>query len=102
MLDLKGKVAFVAGAGSNGEGWGNGRATAVLLARQGATVYGTDLSLEQAQETQRLVAQEGGACHVDACDVTRADAVARVVADCMQRFGRIDNLVNNVGLSQPG
>ena len=102
MLDLTGKVALVMGCGAVAQGWGNGRATAVLLARQGAKVYGTDLSLAQAEETQRLVAQEGGTCHVDACDVTRAEQVERVVADCIERFGRIDILVNNVGLSQPG
>lgn len=102
MLDLTGKVALVMGCGAVAQGWGNGRATAVLLARQGAVVYGTDLSLEQAQETQRLIAQEGGQCHVQACDVTRSDQVAQVVTDCIARHGRIDILVNNVGLSQPG
>ncbi len=48
MLDLKGKVAFISGAGTVGPGWGNGKATAVLFARQGAKVYGTDINLEAA------------------------------------------------------
>lgn len=102
MLDLTGKVALVMGCGSVAEGWGNGRATAALLARQGARVYGTDLKLENAQVTQKAVEAEGHAIHVEACDVTRAEEVFRVVDDCLARFGRIDILVNNVGLSQPG
>ena len=102
MLDLSNKVALVMGCGAVAKGWGNGRATAVLLARQGAKVYGTDISLGQAQETRELIAQEGGECHVSTCDVTQSDQVAATVADCIQRFGRIDILVNNVGVSQPG
>lgn len=102
MLDLKGKVALVMGCGSVAAGWGNGRATAVLLARQGAVVYGTDLLLENAQVTQEAIASEGGRAYVAPCDSTRALDVERVVNDCMARFGRIDILVNNVGLSQPG
>ena len=60
MLDFKGKVAFVAGAGSVGPGWGNGKAVAVLLARQGAKVYGTDLRAEAVDETRRIIEGEGG------------------------------------------
>ncbi|XAH25587.1 SDR family NAD(P)-dependent oxidoreductase [Xylophilus sp. GW821-FHT01B05] len=102
MLDLNGKVALVMGCGSVAEGWGNGRATAVLLARQGARVYGTDLQAANAQTTHAAITAEGGTAHVAACDVTRAADVQRVVDDCLARFGRIDILVNNVGLSQPG
>ena len=102
MLDLHNKVALVMGCGAVAKGWGNGRATAVLLARQGAKVYGTDIALEPAQETQSIIAQEGGECHVAACDVTQSAQVAVVVEDCLARYGRIDILVNNVGLSQPG
>src|SRR5690606_24003763 len=65
MLDLTGKVALVMGCGSVAEGWGNGRATAALLARQGAKVYGTDLKLENAQVTQKAVEAEGNAIHVE-------------------------------------
>ena len=60
MLDLIGKVAFIAGAGSVGEGWGNGKATAVLMARQGAKVYGTDLNPAAHAETQAIIEAEGG------------------------------------------
>ncbi|MDX2204744.1 MAG: SDR family NAD(P)-dependent oxidoreductase [Hyphomicrobiaceae bacterium] len=102
MLRLDGKVAFVSGAGSVGEGWGNGKATAVLLARQGARVYGTDIREEAVAETRALVAAEGGTCEVAACDMTDADAVAACVEDCRAKFGCIDILVNNVGGSAPG
>lgn len=102
MHDLTGKVAFISGAGSVGEGWGNGKATAVLLARQGATIYGTDISLAAAEETRALIAAEGGTAHAAAVDMTKAQEVEAAVADCLARFGRIDILVNNVGGSAPG
>ena len=102
MLRLDGKVAFVSGAGSVAEGWGNGRATATLLARQGAKVYGTDIRLDAAEETRGIIRQEGGICEVSACDMTTAADVAATVADCLAKFGRIDILVNNVGGSVPG
>lgn len=102
MHDLTGKVAFISGAGSVGEGWGNGKATAVLLARQGATIYGTDISLAAAEETRALIAAEGGTAHAEAVDMTKAQEVEAAVADCLARFGRIDILVNNVGGSAPG
>jgi NAD(P)-dependent dehydrogenase (short-subunit alcohol dehydrogenase family) len=102
MLRLDGKVAFVSGAGSVGEGWGNGKATAVLLARQGALVYGTDLREEAASETRNIVRREGGTCEVRTCDMTRGPDVEAAVTDCFEQFGRIDILVNNVGGSAPG
>lgn len=104
MLDLTGKVAFVAGAGSNGEGWGNGRATAVLMARQGAKVFGTDLHADALAGTTRAMEAEGlGDNWACACaDMTRGDQVKAAVDDCLARFGRIDILVNNIGGSAPG
>jgi len=102
MLDLTGKVAFISGAGSVGEGWGNGKATAVLMARQGAKVYGTDLNPEAHAETARLIAAEGGTCAMRTVNMTVAAEVEAAVADCVARFGRIDILVNNVGGSAPG
>ena len=102
MLDLKGKIAFVAGAGTVGAGWGNGKATAVLLARQGATVFGTDLHPQAVEDTQKIIAEEGGRCAVQACDMTDSAAVKTAVDACVQQFGRIDILVNNVGGSAPG
>ena len=102
MLDLSGKVAFVAGAGSVGEGWGNGKATAVLLARQGAKVYGVDLNPAAVAETRAIIEGEGGACATRAVNMTVAAEVEAAVEDCLARFGRIDILVNNVGGSAPG
>ena len=105
MLRLDGKVAFVAGAGSVGEpgGIGNGKATAILLARQGAKVFGTDLNLAAAEETRAMIEKEGGSCAVRQADMTDSEAVKAAVADCLARFGgRIDILVNNVGGSAPG
>src|ERR1700716_1650862 len=97
MLDLKGKIAFVAGAGSVGPGWGNGKATAVLLARQGASMFATDLNEAAANETRDIIGKEGGVCAVHRCNMIVAAEVQRAVEACMQRFGRIDILVNNAG-----
>ena len=102
MLRLDKIVALVTGCGTVGEGWGNGKAIAVLLARQGASVYGCDLNLKAAQGTCELIQAEGGACEVQTCDVTNAAAVKALVDSCMARFGRIDILINNVGRSEPG
>jgi NAD(P)-dependent dehydrogenase (short-subunit alcohol dehydrogenase family) len=102
MLRLDGKVALVTGCGSIGPGWGNGKAIAVLLARQGASVYGCDLNLQAAQATRQLILDEGGQAEVQAADVTNDGAVSQLVEACLQRFGRIDILVNNVGRSEPG
>lgn len=102
MLRLDGKVALVTGCGSIGAGWGNGKAIAVLLARQGAKVYGCDLQLGLAQATCQLIRDEGGVAEVQAADVTQAEQVGQLVQACLERFGRIDILVNNVGRSEPG
>ena len=102
MLRLDGKIALVTGCGTVGEGWGNGKATAVLLARQGASVFGCDLNLEAAQATRDLILKEGGMAEVQASDVTKAAEVKALVDACLARFGRIDILVNNVGRSEPG
>ncbi|MFM0222990.1 SDR family NAD(P)-dependent oxidoreductase [Paraburkholderia dipogonis] len=103
MHDLSGKVAFVTGAGSAGEGWGNGKATAVLLARQGANVYGVDISAEALASTSAIMEQEGHSnWAARACNMMVSTAVKAAVDDCLARFGRIDILVNNVGGSAPG
>jgi NAD(P)-dependent dehydrogenase (short-subunit alcohol dehydrogenase family) len=102
MLDLTGKVAIVAGAGSVAPGWGNGRATAVLLARQGAAVFLVDLDPAAAEATARIIEDEGGRCAVHRSDATDAAAVQEMVRACVDRFERIDILVNNVGGSEPG
>jgi NAD(P)-dependent dehydrogenase (short-subunit alcohol dehydrogenase family) len=102
MHDLTGKVAFITGAGSAGPGWGNGRATAVLLARQGAKVFGTDIKEETACVTRELIEKEGGTCAMHVGDMMVAADVKAAVDACLEKFGKIDILVNNVGGSAPG
>ena len=85
MLDLKGKVAFVAGAGSVAEGWGNGRATAVLLARQGAKVFGTDYSAEALAGTTIAMDSEGLTDWAGfRADMTSSDQVQAAVEACLR------------------
>jgi NAD(P)-dependent dehydrogenase (short-subunit alcohol dehydrogenase family) len=106
MLDLNGKVAIVAGAGSVGPAdsaiWGNGKATAVLLARQGASVFLVDVNPEAVAATQAIIEKEGGHCATHHCDLTVAADVQEMVQKCVDRFKTIDILVNNVGGSAPG
>jgi NAD(P)-dependent dehydrogenase (short-subunit alcohol dehydrogenase family) len=102
MLRLDGRVAIVTGCGSQAPGWGNGKAIATLLARQGATVYGVDRNLEAAEATRQIVEEEGNILHAAAADVTDSAQVNAMVADCIARFGRLDILINNVGQSEPG
>ena len=99
---LDGKVALITGAGSVGPGWGNGKAAAVLYAREGARVLAADIDLDAARETRSLIAEEGGVAEVCQADATDSDAVAAMVRTCADRFGRIDVLHNNVGGSAPG
>ncbi len=102
MFRLDGKVALVTGCGTLGEGWGNGKAIAVALARQGAKIFGSDLNLEAAEQTQQIIEKEGGSAGVMVADATKAEDVKKLVDACMAKYGRIDILVNNVGRSEPG
>jgi NAD(P)-dependent dehydrogenase (short-subunit alcohol dehydrogenase family) len=99
---LGGKVALVTGAGSVGTGWGNGRAIAVRFAQEGAQVFGVDRDLDRMGETAEIIAKAGGVFATGACDVTQAASIEAMVAQCIERFGRIDVLVNNVGGSARG
>ena len=99
---LDGKVALVAGAGSIGPGWGNGKAAAVLFAREGAGVCCADINLDAAEETAELIRGEGGKAVAVQCDVADAKSVEAMVKACMQAFATIDILDNNVGLAQVG
>jgi NAD(P)-dependent dehydrogenase (short-subunit alcohol dehydrogenase family) len=100
---LQGKVAIVVGAGATaGETMGNGRATAIVFAREGAAVLLVDRNLDSAAETKRLIDDEGGAASVFAGDVTQADAAQQMATECMRRHGRIDVLHNNVGIGALG
>jgi NAD(P)-dependent dehydrogenase (short-subunit alcohol dehydrogenase family) len=102
MLSLQGKVALVTGSGSIGTGWGNGKAIAVLFARQGAKVMGADIDAQAAEETGSHIEREGNCLIAVSCDVTDGTAVKGLIRYCVDRFGRIDILVNNVGRSEPG
>lgn len=96
---LKAKIAIVTGAGqSPGDTVGNGRATSILFARAGAKVLLVDHRLGSARETQDMIAKEGGESLAFAADVTQADDCRRMADICAQTFGRIDILVNNVGI----
>ena len=102
-MRLKDKVAIVVGAGqSPGEGVGNGRATALTFAREGARVLCVDYRLESAQETVDLIEQKQGTAAAFKADVTKHADIKAMVADAMGRWGRIDILHNNVGVSLSG
>jgi len=99
---LKEKVALILGAGCVGPGWGNGRAMAVRFAEEGARVFGVDRDLDRLQETIQRIQDMGGEIETATCDVTKSAKIAEVVAQCVQTWGRIDILVNNVGGSAAG
>lgn len=99
---LKNKIAIISGAGSIGPGWGNGKATAVLFAREGAKVFAVDINLAAAEETKEIIEKEGGDCTVHQTDVTKNNEVQTMVERCIQVFGRIDILQNNVGIAEVG
>src|ERR1700728_1203478 len=102
MERLKGKTAMVVGAGSIGPGWGNGKATAVTFAREGAQVFCVDRNAAAAAETADIITAEGGHAAAFTADVSRADDVAAMVAACLKAYGRIDVLDNNVGIAETG
>jgi NAD(P)-dependent dehydrogenase (short-subunit alcohol dehydrogenase family) len=98
---VDGKIALVVGAGCIGPGWGNGRAAAVLFAREGAQVFAVDKSAEAMTETVERIGKQGAiATHV--CDVLDDAQVAAMTEACVKKFGRIDILLNNVGGSAAG
>lgn len=99
---LAGKVALVYGAGSSGEGWGNGKATAVAFAREGARVVAIDVVAPAAAETAQIIASEGGDAIAVTADVTSLASVQASVDAALAKFGRIDILHNNVGVVFPG
>jgi NAD(P)-dependent dehydrogenase (short-subunit alcohol dehydrogenase family) len=99
---LKDKIAIVFGAGSVGPGWGNGKATAVVFAREGAAVACVDRNPAAAEETAAIIRGEGGKASAHACDVTRSREVKDVVDAVVEAHGRIDVLHNNVGVATMG
>ena len=102
MDRLKGKVAMVVGAGSIGPGWGNGKATAVTFAREGAQVFCVDRNPAAAEETVRIITSEGGKATAFTADVSKSGEVEAMVAACLKTCGRIDVLDNNVGIAEVG
>jgi NAD(P)-dependent dehydrogenase (short-subunit alcohol dehydrogenase family) len=98
---LQGNVAIVTGAGSRADGIGNGRAASVLLARHGARVTLVDTVEEWVDRTRRMIADEGGDAMVVMGDVTDPAACAAIVGRTLERWGRLDVLVNNVGIGGP-
>lgn len=99
---LAGKVALITGAGSVGPGWGNGRAIAVRFAEEGAKIFAVDRDAERMLETIKLVKDAGDEIETATCDVTQSASIASVVEACINRFGSVDILINNVGGSAAG
>ncbi len=98
-MRLAGKVAVVVGAGQTpGDTIGNGRAISLLFAREGAEVLCVDRRLESAEETAAMVAAEGGEAFALEADITDPAANDAIAAAAMERWQRIDILVNNVGI----
>ena len=103
LARLEGKVAVVIGAGqSPGEGIGNGRAAAMRFAREGARVLAVDRSLAAAEQTAELIRGEGHDVFALAADVTREHELARAIDEARRRWGALDILHNNVGVSLAG
>ena len=96
---LSGRVAIVTGAGSQGPGFGTGKAISVAFAREGAKVCLVDLYPERAEETRQLIVDVGGDAFVHAGDITDSAVCAAIVQATLERYGRLDVLVNNVGVS---
>ena len=99
---LAGKVAIIAGGGAAGDGIGNGRAAAILLARSGTRVFVVDRDAALAAGTVAMIAQEGGTAAAHAADLTDQEQCRAMVAACLVRFGRLDFLDNNVGIGSRG
>ncbi len=99
---LAGKTALVVGAGSIGVGWGNGKATAVTFAREGAKVVCADIDLDAARETVGIIRGEGHDAQAIAMDATEEGDIRRTVDACIDAYGRVDILDNNVGIAEIG
>jgi NAD(P)-dependent dehydrogenase (short-subunit alcohol dehydrogenase family) len=99
---LEGKVALITGGGSVGPGWGNGRAEAVIFAQNGASIFVVDRDPAALAVTVDEITAAGGRVAAHHCDVTSGPEVEAMVTACVQQFGRLDVLVNNVGGSSSG
>ena len=101
-LRLENKVAIVTGGGSVASGIGNGRATAILFAREGAKVMIVDIQQAAAEETLEAIKKEGGEAEIFVADVSKAKDCQAIVKRVLDRWGKLDILDNNVGISGPG
>ena len=99
---LKDRVAIVTGAGSILAGMGNGKATSIVFAQEGAKIMAVDYNLEAAEETKRTIEGEGGTCIAFYADVSKASDCQKMVETCIEKFGRVDILHNNVGMGGYG
>ena len=102
MGRVQGKVAIVTGAGSTGDGVGNGKAAAIVYAREGAKVLLVDYRLSAVEETLQIIKKEGGDCSTLQADVSSSADCSNIAKECISRYGRIDILHNNVGIEIPG
>ncbi|MGI9613652.1 MAG: SDR family NAD(P)-dependent oxidoreductase [Acidimicrobiales bacterium] len=100
--ELNGRVAIVTGGGAAADGIGNGRASALLLAESGASVVVVDRAVALGERTVNMIEAEGGTAIAVEADVTDGDACEAVVAEANRAFGRLDILVNNVGIGSQG
>jgi len=97
---LKEKIAIIVGAGQQpGVGIGNGRAMSLLFAREGAKVMLVDKNLDSALETKSMINKEGGESFIFKADITKEDDCQRIANNCVKVYGKIDILVNNVGIA---
>lgn len=101
-LRMQGKAVLVTGAGAAAAKLGIGRACALLYARHGARVLAVDINLEAARETVELIRAAGGEAEAVAADVSAETSVGPMTAACMEHFGRLDVLHNNVGILSAG
>ena len=99
---MRDKVVIVTGAGAIAEGWSNGRAAAVLYAREGGKVLAMDRDRYSAEATCAIIREEGGTCEMFTGDVSNGDDVRRMVEAAQDHFGRLDVLHNNVGIAETG
>jgi NAD(P)-dependent dehydrogenase (short-subunit alcohol dehydrogenase family) len=99
---LKGRVALVVGAGASAPGWGIGKATAVLYAREGARVFACDVNGAAVDETVAIIRSEGGVAEPFVADVADGVQVRALAEACVETFGAIDVLQNSVGVIELG
>ena len=99
---LEGKVAVVTGAGSSGPGIGNGKATSILFAREGAKVVLVDAVRDRVEETWKTITEEGGDAITVTADVTKIGDCQRMIDSAIEKYGQLNILDNNVGISRRG